>query len=573
MDNSKKITLSFIIVCLVLFGVFIYPGILYFSKLGTIYSVVTFLGLASYLVYIYLELNKKYQHKSQSDEKSEDLHVEEERKFTDFFSNSADPNEKYHQLSKYLIKTVKQSLVSDSAFFYLYNDFENYFRLQHYETEFSIELTEIVQGNEFFDEFRKNCIPVIYDEVQMATLGNAHYPVRKEIKTLMLVPIFFNGFIGFIGVDSREKQAWGEHDLDLLKDYTNIITQFISQLDNMESLNRKIDFLREVEELNLSIDNEQDFMSVYRSYITLMEKYLSYDKLSIISWDSKGEADAQVEFIDGVETDYTVGHKFSIEKTVFEKVLNSDEFIIDNYQESDIIYRFKPNDLNVLPFKSAIGISMNISENIQTGLILESFNENNYSKTDYKLLSTICKNLEKSYKRNFEYKIVKDLSLIDSLTKVFNHKSLKDQLKNEIERCNRYSTKLSYLMIDIDKFKRINDEHGHLFGDYVLGKISQIIKASVRKIDVVGRYGGEEFGVILINTDKETSFLTAERIRSNIDNFSFEYDGKQSGVTISIGIAEFPDHGSDFHNIIANADHAMYQVKEMQGNKVIMYKA
>lgn len=107
----------------------------------------------------------------------------------------------------------------------------------------------------------------------------------------------------------------------------------------------------------------------------------------------------------------------------------------------------------------------------------------------------------------------------------------------------------------------------------MLKKIAKIIKASVRKIDVVVRYGGEEFGVILINTDKETSFLTAERIRSNIENFSFEFDGKKANITISIGLAEFPEHGSDYHNIIANADQAMYQVKELHGNKVIMYQA
>ena len=66
--------------------------------------------------------------------------------------------------------------------------------------------------------------------------------------------------------------------------------------------------------------------------------------------------------------------------------------------------------------------------------------------------------------------------------------------------------------------------------------------------------------------------MTAERIRSNIENFTFEYDGKYEKITISIGLAEYPDHGSDFHNIIANADQAMYKVKELQGNKVIMYK-
>jgi diguanylate cyclase (GGDEF)-like protein len=342
----------------------------------------------------------------------------------------------------------------------------------------------------------------------------------------------------------------------------------------MDKLNRKIDFLQELEELNLSIQNEQDLNSVYREYVNLIEKYLSYDKLTIVSYsDKSSDNKVIIDFIDGVETDYTVGFRFDLKNSIFEDIMHSDKLLVNNYDESDVIYRFKPNDLNMLPFKSGMGVAMNIAKESNTCILLESFNVNNYSDSDYRLLKNICSNMENTSKKNFEYKIVKDLSMIDGLTKIFNHKALKDQLINEIERCKRYETNLTYLMIDIDKFKRVNDENGHLFGDYVLRKISQIIKASVRKIDIVGRYGGEEFGVILINTDKATSITTAERIRSNIENFAFEFDGKTEKVTISIGLAEYPEHGEDYHNIIANADHAMYKVKEMQGNKVKMYKA
>ena len=485
MENSRKILGSFIIICLVLFGNFIYPGVGYFEKLGIIYYMTCFLGLSTYIAYLHLELNNKRDKNISLNHKTENFVTEEGRKFTDFFSNNADPNEKYHKLTTHLMKTIKQSLFCDFAFFYLYNDIENYYRLQHFESDSDLSLNEIIEGNEFFNTFRDKGKPALFNQEELFNLGLAHYPQKHEIKSLMLVPLFFNGFIGFLGVDNNVKNAWGHHDLELLEDYTNIIIQFISQLDNMESLNHKIDFLREVEDLNLSIQNEQDFMTVYRNYISLIGKYLSYDKLSIISYDRKKNHEASVEFIDGVETDYTVGHHFGIENTIFKKIIETEEFIISDYQQSDIIFRFKPNDLNVLPFKSGIGVSMNINKDIQICLILESFNANNYSKSDYKLLKTICINLEKNYIRNFEYRIVKDLSLIDSLTKIFNHKSLKDQLKNEIERCKRYENQLSYLMIDIDKFKKVNDDNGHLFGDYVLRKIAQILKTSVRKIDII----------------------------------------------------------------------------------------
>ncbi len=572
MENSKKFIVGYIIVFIVLVGMFIYPGLNYFQKAGTLFRILGFLGLIAYITYINLELYNTIRRKDQQQSDNSEGE-EEERRFTDFFLNIADPNEKYHQLTNKLIKTVKQSLVADSSFFYLYNPQENYYRLQHFQSDTADELNEIIDGNAFYDDLRASAVPRNYAALDLSTNQLFHYPQALTIKSMMIVPLLFGGFIGFVGVDSREKDAWGDHDLELLTEYTNIITQFISQLDNMENLNRKIDFLQELEELNLSIQSEQDLNSVYREYTTLIEKYLSYDKLSIISYSINGDNSGNVDFIDGVETDYTVGFQFDIRNTLCERIIDSNKFFIKNYDESEIAYRFKPNDFQMLPFKSAIGIPMTVNKNIKTCMILESFTENEFSESDYLLLKNICSNLENTCRKNFEYKTVKDLSMIDSLTKLFNHKALKDQLKYEIERSKRYDTRLTYLMIDIDKFKSVNDESGHLFGDYVLKKIAQIITASVRKIDIVGRYGGEEFGVILVNTDNATSINTAERIRSNIENFIFEYDGKRENITISIGLAEFPKHGDDFHNIIANADQAMYKVKELDGNKVKMYKA
>ncbi len=537
-----------------------------------LFRITGFLGLLAYVTYINLELYNKISRRDKKRPESSDTD-EEERRFTDFFLNIADPNEKYHQLTNKLIKTVKHSLVADTSFFYLYNPQENYYRLQHFESDIVDELNETIEGNDFYNDLRDSAIPRNYSSHDLAQSELFHYPQPAAIKSMMIVPLLFGGFIGFVGVDSREKDAWGNHDLELLTEYTNIITQFISQLDNMENLNRKIDFLQELEELNLSIQSEQDLNSVYREFTNLIEKYLTYDKLSIISYSVNGENLGNVDFIDGVETDYTVGFQFDIRNTLCERVLNSDKFFIKNYDDSEIAYRFKPNDFQMLPFKSAIGIPMTVNKDVKTCLILESFIDNNFSESDFLLLKNICSNLENTCRKNFEYKTVKDLSMVDSLTKLFNHKALKDQLKYEIERCKRYDTRLTYLMIDIDKFKSVNDEYGHLFGDYVLKKVAQIITASVRKIDIVGRYGGEEFGVILVNTDNATSINTAERIRSNIENFIFEYNGQRENITISIGLAEFPKHGDDFHNIIANADQAMYKVKELDGNKVKMYKA
>ena len=341
MENSKKFLGGYIIVFLVLVGYFVYPGFNYFQRLGRFYTIIGFLGILAYISYLFLELRKKNQTRSLPSQNS-NTSLQEERKYTDFFSSMSDPNEKYHQLTNKLVKTIKQSLIGDSAFFYLYNPRDNYYRLQHYATDHNIELNQIIDGYEFYDEFRQAARPRIYNEEELKNIGCAHYPELQEIKSLMLVPVLFGGFIGFVGLDSREKDAWGQHDLELLTEYTNIISQFIAQLENMDKLNRKIDFLQELEELNLSIQNEQDLNSVYREYVNLLEKYLSYDKLTIVSYsDKSSDNKVIIDFIDGVETDYTVGFRFDLKNSIFEDIMHSDKLLVNNYDESDVIYRFR----------------------------------------------------------------------------------------------------------------------------------------------------------------------------------------------------------------------------------------
>jgi len=205
------------------------------------------------------------------------------------------------------------------------------------------------------------------------------------------------------------------------------------------------------------------------------------------------------------------------------------------------------------------------------GLLLESFSTGNFLPEVAETLIFFGKNLSEMINRMNIYQSMKDLAMIDGLTGTFNHRAFKERLQVEIDRCRRYGSTLTLFILDLDKFKRINDTYGHLHGDFVLKKISNIIRGSVRTVDTVARYGGEEFAVILINSDKKGCFNTAERIRSNIQSFLFEKDGMSERMTISIGMSEYPADGDDLQAIIANADMAMYQSKRDGGNKVVMY--
>lgn len=164
------------------------------------------------------------------------------------------------------------------------------------------------------------------------------------------------------------------------------------------------------------------------------------------------------------------------------------------------------------------------------------------------------------------------LAITDSLTKLYIRRHFEYLLDNEIKRSNRYRHDLTLLMMDIDNFKSINDNYGHQMGDEMLRHISEVILTTVRKIDMPSRYGGEEFAIILPETQKENSKKIAERLRKKISNIIIRTkDKKEVSPTISIGIASYPMDTEEKEDLIGFADQALYFAKNSGKNRVAEY--
>jgi len=163
---------------------------------------------------------------------------------------------------------------------------------------------------------------------------------------------------------------------------------------------------------------------------------------------------------------------------------------------------------------------------------------------------------------------LKKLSITDGLTQLYNSRYFYAQLKGEIERCNRYSHKLSLLLLDIDNFKDYNDTYGHLEGDKILVRLGLVIKSCLRTMDTAYRYGGEEFTIILPGTDGEEAHTVAERLRTAVLAEDFT-DGKHPDVriTISIGVTQYLQE-EKIASFVQRADQAMYQSKQAGRNLV-----
>lgn len=164
-----------------------------------------------------------------------------------------------------------------------------------------------------------------------------------------------------------------------------------------------------------------------------------------------------------------------------------------------------------------------------------------------------------------------ELAIRDPLTGLFNRREMTRLVDEEIARAKRYGRALSLLWIDFDHFKRINDHHGHAAGDSVLKATSKLLAESVRSVDVIGRFGGEEFVILLPEMDSFEAMETAERLRKLIHDTPQPLgDGKTAPLTISIGVSVFPDNGTDSRALCAAADRAMYQAKTHGRNRVVL---
>lgn len=302
--------------------------------------------------------------------------------------------------------------------------------------------------------------------------------------------------------------------------------------------------------------NKNNYNRLKQEYDGLLQEN---KKLKIVNSDLKNTLDSTIALYDIAKQ---ISKSLDID-TVFSYFREA----INKYIEvSDC--QFLKGEVDLSAYKDYAALPLKINKNSIGYLLANGLKEEDKDK--FHILS---QQFLLGIKRAVLYQEVQELAITDSLLSgVFNRRYYLERFNEELARSKKFSYVFSCLMVDIDYFKDYNDRFGHLVGDAILKELSKTIKENLRQIDIVGRYGGEEFSIILTETDKDAAIYAAERIRQAIESKDIQAYDEKLKITVSIGISTFPYDGKDIQTLIDRSDSALYQAKQTGKNKVCTYK-
>jgi diguanylate cyclase (GGDEF)-like protein len=343
-----------------------------------------------------------------------------------------------------------------------------------------------------------------------------------------------------------------------------------------QDLDKKFDRFSEVSELTKTITHIRNYETLLQTILDKSADLLKAEQGSLMLLDHETD-DLLVEAKKGNIERVMEKLRINRGEGIAGKVAEFGEAILVENLEDDP--RVKKKNRQHYKTRSFVSVPLKIDDRIIGVLNLSDKTSGEvFDEEDLKLIQSFATHAAIVMERNVFYnraEELKKLTITDSLTGLLNRRYLNERLKDEVARSERYGHTLSLLMLDLDGFKYCNDTFGHLFGDKTLKEIADTLLNTVRSMDIVARYGGDEFMVILPETGEALAIDIAERLRNNVEkNAVLPPDASGQGqqtLTSSIGIACYPGHGKTIDLLLENVDKALYRAKNKGKNRIEVF--
>jgi diguanylate cyclase (GGDEF)-like protein len=344
---------------------------------------------------------------------------------------------------------------------------------------------------------------------------------------------------------------------------------------NNKALDRKIFEIETLFKASQAMNFQSDTDKLIKQILEMAGKAIRAERCSIMLQSGMGSDELETKIVfglkegqEGVQPHSTV--KIKSGEGVAGTVLKTGNSIIVNEGHKDPLFKSYDNNLEFeRTISNLISVPLKIKDRV-TGVIngVNKLNSEPFTEEDQRLLEALAQQAAMAV----EHARLYELAITDGLTKLFIHRYFQARLEEEMVRAKRYHTACSLILFDIDHFKKFNDTYGHQQGDVVLIEVAKLTKQTVREtVDIPARYGGEEFAIILPETDAKGAHLVAERLRKTVEAYDFPGQEKALKVTISLGVATFPDHASVKSVLIKKADMALYECKGRGRNCSFIY--
>ncbi len=461
-------------------------------------------------------------------------------------------------------------------------------------SEDAIDRTRVKLGMGISGWVAKRGCPLLILDIEKDGRFSRQNDKRYYTKSCLSAPIRIKAdIVGVINVNNKSsKEPFTEYDLSLLTILANEISMALEVAywqRKSEEANIKIGALKKSKETLVNVARLLDD-ELYELTISQEVSNIIYSRL-----DHREIVTAILEIIERSIDCHLCGLLFVDEEKVAELIVG-----IKYPTSQDEIDKFKLkmietfNDLSELALSpervsvdSADGPNIiatysgtrNILSSYQANLLLagtrplgvlaitNSF-PNAFTSEDLRVFSIVARHSSIAINNTLLHKKIKELSITDGLTGLYVYRYFNDALEREFQRAVRYQGTFSLMMLDIDGFKKVNDNFGHLQGDEVLKEVGQILKRICRQVDIISRYGGEEFTIILPQTDLEGAFILAERIRMVVKNYAFGTKKVPINLTVSVGVANYPESAKSQLDIMKEVDKALYKAKADGKNRV-----
>ena len=441
----------------------------------------------------------------------------------------------------------------------------------------------VVDDDRFYQEFCTEVLEGDYD-LQTTFTGQESLALISETEfDLMLLDLVMPGMEG-VEVLEKAKQLRPEMDVIIMTGYATVesairclkagAADYLVKPLNPEEL--KIEVKRTIELRHL-LDEHQEMKNLLTLYesIQRISSSLEIERIYRLGLDAlmismKADSGLTIFFDqNGEDVKYRLGLEEDDGRVIGDVVKNRHLMPLPKrimaVQDPEFV---KANGLEHLKIKSMVIFPFVILDRLEGAMLLFSS-----EKVEEALVSGNVRFVYEQIRRSFEnaikYQDAQRLIFVDDLTGLFNTRYLDMVLQNELSRARRFKKHLSLLFIDIDFFKLVNDNHGHLVGSWVIIDASRILKSCLRDIDITVRYGGDEFIIILAETDRQGAQVVGERIRKELEKHVFRPKDKlELKLTCCVGIATYPEDATSKEELIHLADKAMYRGKETTRNVV-----